>query len=208
MQTSTRGRALAAGAALMAPVALTAVTWQPPQRFAATAVAVVVDATVRDRDGRPMGCLRASDFDVLEDGVPQQISSFQAVDVPAAGRRPATRRPPAEQPAPLARALSTAPLVTALVFEQLGDQARVAAWHAANAFVEEGRRPGEFVGVFVVELAVQTMVPYTRDKDALLAGLRRAAMRPGCPIDMPPDVDSAAGSSGCGAGCRDRPARP
>ena len=55
--------------------------------------------------------------------------------------------------------LSTPPLVTALVFEELGERARVAAWQAARAFVEEGRRPGEFVGVFVVELAVQTMVP-------------------------------------------------
>ena len=109
---------------------------------------------------------------------------------------------------PLARALSTAPLVTALVFEELGDQARLAAWHAATAFVEEGRRPGEFVGVFVVELAVQTMVPYTRDKDALLAGLRRAAMRPGCPIYMPPDVESAAGPSECGAAGREAAAGP
>ena len=197
MHTSTRRRALAAGAALMAPVVLTAVTWQPPQRFAATAVAVVVDATVRDRDGKPMGCLRASDFEVFEDGVPQQISSFEAVDVPGCEPPPGDTAPPSEQPAPLARVLSTPPLVTALVFEELGDQARLAAWHAATAFVEEGRRPGEFVGVFVVELAVQTMAPYTRDKDALLDGLRRAAMRPGCPIYMPPDVESAAGASAC-----------
>ena len=60
MHTSTRRRALAAGAALMPPVVLTAITSQPPQRFSATTVAVIVDATVRDRAGRPMACLDAS----------------------------------------------------------------------------------------------------------------------------------------------------
>ena len=145
-----------------------------------------------------MPCLDASQFEVLEDGVPQQISSFEAVDVSGCGPSPGASAPDvAAGPQPLARVLSTPPLVTALVFEELGDQARLAAWRAATAFVEEGRRPGEFVGVFVLELAVQTMVPYTRDKDALLDGLRRAAMRPGCPIEMPPDVESAAGPSGC-----------
>ncbi|MBK5296647.1 MAG: VWA domain-containing protein [Vicinamibacteria bacterium] len=195
-----RARVVAALIVALAPAAFTAVAPQPPQRFSATAVAVIVDATVRDRAGRPMPCLDASQFEVLEDGVPQQISSFEAVDVPDCEPPPEAGAPAAARPQPLVRVLSTPPLVTALVFEELGEHARVAAWQAARAFVEEGRRPGEFVGVFVVERAVITMVPYTRDTDALLAGLRRAAMRPGCPIYLPPDVASAATPSGCSNG--------
>lgn len=195
-----RGRVVAALVVAVTTATLTAVAPQPPQRFSATAVAVIVDATVRDRAGRPMPCLDASQFEVLEEGVPQQISSFEAVDVPDCEPPAEAGAPGVARPQPLARVLSTPPLVTALVFEELGEHARVAAWQAARAFVEEGRRPGEFVGVFVVERAVLTMVPYTRDTEALLAGLRRAAMRPGCPIYLEPDVASAATPSGCSNG--------
>ncbi len=158
---------------------------------------------MRDADGRHLPCLEASQFDVLEDRVPQQISSFEAVDVPECGLHDPAAASVATLPLPLSRAISTPPLVTALVFEELSEQARVAAWHAASDFVREGRRPGEFVGVFVVERAVHTMVPYTRDTDALLAGLRRAAMRPGCPIEVQGDVASAAPASECRGGMSD-----
>lgn len=193
-----RGRLLIALIAVSLPAEVAA---QPPQaqpKFSTSALAVVVDATVRDGDGKPLGCLSASDFEVSEDGVPQQVISLEAVDIPNC--EPARDPSGLASPPPLVRVLSTPPPVTALVFEELGDQARVAAWHAAEAFIDNGRRPDEFVGVFVVERAVHTMVPYTKDRKALLAGLRRAAMRPGCPIYVTPSVDSAASPSECGRG--------
>jgi len=162
-------------------------------------VAVVVDATVRDAAGRHLPCLDASQFELLEDGKPQQISSFEAVDVPGCGA-PAPDASSSATPPPLTRVLTTAPLVTALVFEELGDQARLAAWRAATAFVLEGRRTGEFIGVFAIDRTVHTMVRYTRDLDAVVAGLRKAVMRPGCPIESPGDVGSAAFSSLCRSG--------
>ena len=76
---------VAAAALAVAPAIPAAGSGQPQPRFGATAVAVVVDATVRDADGRHLPCLEASQFDVLEDRVPQQISSFEAVDVPECG---------------------------------------------------------------------------------------------------------------------------
>lgn len=187
--------------ALIAAALTAELAAQPPPaqpKFSASALAVVVDATVRDRDGKPMQCLSASDFEVTEDGVLQQLSTFDAVDVAGCVAAPDPSEPISTPP--LARVLSTPPLVTALVFEELGEHARVGAWHAAQAFIDNGRRPDEFVGVFVVERTVHTMVPYTRDRKALQAGLRRAAMRPGCPIYMPPSIDSAAGPTGCGDG--------
>jgi VWFA-related protein len=189
------GRLLIALIAASLPAEVTA---QPPQaqsKFRTSALGVVVDATVRDRDGKPIRCLSAPDFEVSEDGVLQQVSSFEAVDVPDC--EPAGDRSGPASPPPLARILSTPPPVTALLFEELGEQARVGAWHAAEAFIDEARRPDEFVGVFVLDRAVHTIVPYTRDRTALLAGVRRAAMRPGCPIYMPTDVEGAAGSSDC-----------
>ena len=38
---------------------------------------VVVDVTVRDKGGKPIDNLKASDFTVLEDGKPQKISVFE-----------------------------------------------------------------------------------------------------------------------------------
>ncbi len=204
MPSRTLDRVVAMGALAAVPAMLAAASGQPQPRFGATAVGVVVDATVRDADGRHLTCLEASQFEVLEDGVPQRISSFEAVDVPECGPpESAASTSSAPLPPPLARVISTPPLFTALVFEELGEQGRAAAWHAANDFVREGRRPDEFVGVFVVERAVLTMVPYTRDTDALLTGLRRAAMRPGCPIELEGDIASAAPPSECRGGMSD-----
>ncbi len=46
--------------------------------------AVMLDVSVLDRDGRPIRGLTASDFTVLEDGHPQKVMTFSAVDVPDA----------------------------------------------------------------------------------------------------------------------------
>src|SRR6267378_1003567 len=40
---------------------------------------VVLDAVVKDRKGRPVKELAGSDFEVFEDGVPQQVKSFRLV---------------------------------------------------------------------------------------------------------------------------------
>lgn len=45
---------------------------------------VMVDATVRDRSGRPMEALRREDFRVFEDGVEQTIQSFSRDEYPLA----------------------------------------------------------------------------------------------------------------------------
>src|SRR4029078_1201319 len=45
-------------------------------RFGARTEAVVVDVTVVDKKARPVTTMTQSDFDVLEDGVPQTILTF------------------------------------------------------------------------------------------------------------------------------------
>src|SRR3990170_141685 len=70
--------------------------------FAAGVELVVVDAVVIDREGRSVAGLTRDDFTLKEDGVPQAIASFEAVDVPD-GPVPSAR--PA--PPPLARRISS-----------------------------------------------------------------------------------------------------
>ena len=59
-------------------------TGQPPLTFRVEANFVEVDAFVSDGAGKPVTDLRASDFQVLEDGKPQMVSAFAFVNLPIA----------------------------------------------------------------------------------------------------------------------------
>ena len=76
---------------------LTAGVQEPPgqpTRFPSAVEEVLVDVVVADRDGTPIGGLTRDDFVLAEDGVPQTILSFEAVDVaPGAPRDPLAPRP-------------------------------------------------------------------------------------------------------------------
>ena len=71
------------GLALGLAVAIgTAAFAQQAPTFRAQVEAIQVDAFVIDRAGRPVTNLRLDDFEVLEDGRPQVITSFSEVNIP------------------------------------------------------------------------------------------------------------------------------
>jgi VWFA-related protein len=55
----------------------------PPVTFPSEVEMVIVDAVVTARQGGPLPGLHAEDFTILEDGVPQKVETFEAVDVNA-----------------------------------------------------------------------------------------------------------------------------
>lgn len=57
---------------------------QQPRTFRAGVEAVVLDVSVLDRNRRPVRDLTVADFTILEDGRPQTIQTFKAIDVPEA----------------------------------------------------------------------------------------------------------------------------
>ncbi len=57
---------------------------RPAAQFASGVNVVEVYASVTDGRGEPIGGLRVDDFELREDGEPQQISNFQAGDFPLA----------------------------------------------------------------------------------------------------------------------------
>src|SRR5512135_2642439 len=57
-------------------------TQAPVQTFRTGVEAVTLDVSVLDADRRPIRGLVAADFTVLEDGQPQTIAAFDAVDEP------------------------------------------------------------------------------------------------------------------------------
>src|SRR5262245_11988641 len=108
---------------------------QPDQSIAIGTTEVAVDVVVRDKDGRPIKDLTQADFELTEDGVPQEISSFRLV-----AREPGAAPNPKEGMAGVS--------AVALVFDRLTPEGRDLAKRAALSFVNEGMGPSDLVGVF------------------------------------------------------------
>ena len=66
---------------------------QEAPKFPALVEQVTVDCVVSDKKGNPLPGLTARDFTVTEDGVPQSIASFEAIQLPAAPSETSAARP-------------------------------------------------------------------------------------------------------------------
>jgi VWFA-related protein len=150
--------------------------------FEVDTAAVLLDVVVRDKRNRALRDLAAGDFEVHEDGVRQEITSFRVFDAGTApdpggpGRQPtppstmAATGVPASPPAH-----PTPPAVIAFVFDRLSQAARAHAHKAAMAYVEGNSVAGDLASVFSIDLALRTLQPFTSDREAIEAALRRAA---------------------------------
>lgn len=118
----------------------------PPVSFSADVEQVLVDAVVTDKKGVAISGLQQSDFVVTEDGVRQNLSTFQAIDLTTT---PATR-------APLKPRVSTNDALearTARSFVILFDDVHLTPFQARRArpavveFLKEGVREGDRVTI-------------------------------------------------------------
>jgi VWFA-related protein len=168
----------------------------PPQRADRTlnqgVTAVLVDVVVRDRRGQPVRDLAPSDFEVLEDGVPQSIGSFSAVfaDAAAPVRETAPSSAPGATapvgPAPISSAAADHdPAVTALVFDRLGPEARRLAVQAAQNYLGTSAQTPNYVGIFSIDLALTPYSPFTRNARVLKQGLASMAGRASTSFNSP-----------------------
>ena len=136
---------------------------QSPSRLGAAATAVVVDVVARDRKG-PVIDLTQADFEIFEDGAPQQIATFER-RVPGATAKGAT---PAVSSGAAGAAMP--PIVVALAWDALTPEGRALAHRAATTFIK-ARQPSELVGVFLVDQALRTVEGYTTDSTRLTAAV-------------------------------------
>ena len=72
----------AAGLSAQQPSSPAPAPQAPPVTFRAEINYVEVDATVTDAKGNPVTDLTQADFEVLEDGKPQAITTFSVVNIP------------------------------------------------------------------------------------------------------------------------------
>ncbi len=176
-------RATAAAIALSA-TALSAQTGRPPaadpNSYSARATAILVDVVVRDRDNRPVLDLKADDFQIFENRVPQRLGSFTLVsrgtgigvgvklrrDDPTTVVTPTGAPREGEPPRP-----EDAPVV-AYVFDALSPETLAMSQQAALASLRMNGETEERIGVFETEPTIRTLQSYTTDT----ALVRRAVL--------------------------------
>jgi VWFA-related protein len=138
---------------------------------------ILVDAVVRDKAGKIVRGLGAVDFELLEDGVPQKILSVRESS-------PGTAAAGQTRPTTAAREVSTAkpgvsdPLqrlsMVALVFDQIGPEARRLARQTALDILNSNSEPNTHFGVFIIQNNLSVLQNYTSDRALLRKAVERA----------------------------------
>jgi VWFA-related protein len=149
-------------------------------QFATITQAVVLDVVVRDRRQQPVTGLSRADFEVREDGVLQPIAAFQAIA--SGARSSADPTPSGHGDADSSGGVPAAPVVLAVVFENLGPEGRARAQQAALTLVQGMSARQEMVGVYVVRRGLETVLPFSSVEPDVRVAIDGAARRPGCPV--------------------------
>src|SRR3984893_11598949 len=156
----------------------TPATQQGEEKVVTGTTEVIFDAVVKDKKGRPVKDLQARDFQITEDGVPQEVKSFRLVagDTPDAA---ATDKPKAaggpKATARILEAFNAGRIGTvALVFDRLSADSRMRAHDAAIAYLGNGLGPSDFAGVFGIDLTLNVFQNFTNDEKLIRPAIDQA----------------------------------
>ena len=158
---------------------------QTPDRIVISKDEVPLDVVVRDKKGKAIKDLSQADFEVYEDGVKQDISSFRFVSSTAAENvaeakrenNPATPTEPSVPKSPGVRTEPAGVSAVALVFDRLSPESRLRARDAALSYLGESVKKSELVGVFITDLSVVVLQPFTHDLQQVKTGIEKAGTR-------------------------------
>lgn len=141
-------------------------------QFRTETTLVLVDVVVRDASGHTVDDLRQADFEILEDGVPRPVVSFDRGSS-GGGQDGSATTPTGWRPGRRVEPQS----ITAVVFHHLAPQARVEAARALERAIPSLGR-SEFVGIYALEESLVELAPLTNDVDVLKAAIDAAARIP------------------------------
>ncbi len=150
-----------------------------------TANLVQIDAVVTDRGGKQITDLSPADFEVYEDGRPQQIKNLTYVTLQpdphaptpaAASAAAAARKDPTAMPAPPVQLRPEQVRRTiALVVDDLGLSFESTHFvrNSLHKFVDEQMQPGDLVAVIRTGAGVGALQQFTTDRQLLHAAIDR-----------------------------------
>jgi VWFA-related protein len=147
--------------------------------------AVLVDVVVRDKRGQPVRDLALSDFEVIEDGVPQPIGSFSSVFDGAKPALPPAAPAPPSVGAETAPPVNSGPVVTALVFDRLSPEARRLAVSAAQNYLGSKQETTNYIGIFGIDNGLTAYAPFTRSTYVLRQTLANIDSRASASFNSP-----------------------
>jgi VWFA-related protein len=142
---------------------------------------VQVDAIVTDSKGKPVRDLTSDDFEVLQDGKPQAITTFAFINVrdsqlitPSAPSPAQTKKGPAAPlPPPIALRPEQIRRTIALVVDDLGLSADsvVRVRDALKKWVDKEMQPGDLAAVIRTSAGMGALQQFTNDKRLLYAAI-------------------------------------
>jgi VWFA-related protein len=141
-----------------------------------SATEVLVDVVVLDKHGKPIKNLKASDVQLTEDEVKQDITSFRFISPAEQARTANAAKAAVAQTGP--RSLRGVNLVC-LVFHNLDPLSRRNAIEAAKEFLKTELPPETYVGIFKLDDNFVPVFPFTaRTQEAANAVANTFSMRP------------------------------
>ncbi|MBS1809464.1 MAG: VWA domain-containing protein [Acidobacteria bacterium] len=160
---------------------------------------VPLDIVVKDKKGKPIRDLKASDFEVYEDGVKQQIESFRLIT------KSASSSTKTEEPLPVtptgtspikpiptkSRDVETGISAVALVFDRLNTDARKRAHTAAMSYLGQAEQQESYMGVFSINLGLSTLQNYTTQTALIRKAIDRAGIMASSTFDQPGGIVTA-----------------
>lgn len=173
---------LAITIAAVSPITGRAGAQDPDQAVSIGTTEITVDVVVRDKKGRAVRDLSAADFQIEEDGAPQDVASFRLVTrgggAASAGDEMASSGGADVAVPSSGGALGETTLArssaVAIVFDRLSPEGRLRAQRAALEFVND-MGPSDLVGVYTVDLSLRVRQPFTNDAAAVRAAITGTA---------------------------------
>jgi VWFA-related protein len=162
--------------------------------FSTTVKLVVVDCIVTDKNGRPIETLTQDDFQIFEDGKPQQIrtaelqrlntkplppTSFAARNAPLP---PRPKSQPVDTAAALTKYQDRRLIVIFLDFSSMDTPEQIRATQAAEKFISTQLTASDMVSIMMYSSSLQTLVDFTDDRDLLLATLHKVHIGEGAEL--------------------------
>jgi VWFA-related protein len=158
------------------------------QKVIINAGEVLLDVVARDKKGRIVNDLRASDIEIYEDGVAQQVNAFRLVRRGGTGDGSAVADSVASSPQAASDSKNPAKAVVnssvtngagddsrlsavAIVFDRMTPGARASAREAALSYV--GAKD-DLVGVFLTDLSLEVLQPYTDNMQQVRKAIENA----------------------------------